>query len=66
MHLPLCANPEVFYHKCKTGHLSIPRFGLGPWIGARVACQHSPILRPDRLHSNCELKRLLIYLPVKE
>jgi hypothetical protein len=38
--------------QCKTGHLSIPRFGLGPWLGAQVACQQSLILRPGRLNSN--------------
>src|SRR5438552_1271789 len=36
--------------KHKTGHLTTPRFGLGPWIGARVASQRCPILRPGRTH----------------
>jgi len=29
-----------------------PRVGLGPWVGARVASQHCPILRPGRLQNS--------------
>ena len=26
------------------------RLGLGPWVGAQVASQHGPTLRPGREH----------------
>jgi hypothetical protein len=28
------------------------RFGVGPWIGARVASQHCPVLRPGQGNSS--------------
>ena len=45
-------HPEVFFGR-GTVHKTVcleatPRFGLGPWIGARVASQRCPILRPGR------------------
>jgi hypothetical protein len=49
MDLSLCANPEVLRSlKHQAGYPWIPRFGLGPWIGARVASQHCPVLRPGQ------------------
>src|SRR5262245_40671745 len=44
---PICrlrANPEGE----RQGGLVPPRFGLGPWVGARGGSPRSPILRPGR------------------
>ena len=45
------ANPEVSWVGKPNGVPEMtPRFGLGPWIGARVASQRSPVFRPGRWH----------------
>ena len=39
----------------KTGHLPIPRFGVGPWIGAQVGSHRCLILRPGRFQNIQEI-----------
>src|SRR5262249_13964052 len=46
--IALCQYRSRFVSENQTGHLATPRFGLGPWVGARVAYQQCPILRPGR------------------
>ena len=49
-------NPEVLGTNVQNGMPAMtPRFGLGPWIGARVASQHGPILRPGHRHGNGDI-----------
>src|SRR5205814_1482984 len=43
--IALCQHRSSLVLSNQTGHLATPRFGLGPWIGARVASQRCPILR---------------------
>jgi len=40
-----CQSRSSLLLQTPAGHPATPRFGLGPWIGARVASQRCPTLR---------------------